>query len=169
MVNYKGNGNHHQAALWKCKLLTVTSQNRFSDRARGILCRSRALVLSPASGIVHSAIITSTAWGLRLCQCEAVPCAALVLWATGTIESSAPYPNRPSHLLTSFDQPSIFPNPLEYCVHYLLVLGLYLTLGESLSYCVGLWIGLRGDRAESYSRSKMSFISHVKVSELCSS
>lgn len=26
--------NYHKAALWKCKLLTVTSWNRFGDRAR---------------------------------------------------------------------------------------------------------------------------------------
>lgn len=155
MVTDKCNGNHRKAALQKCTLLTVTSQNRFSDRARQassadpeqvswalFLASSTLLLLYPQPG------------DLDYLSVSQLPCAALVLWATGTTESSTPHPNRPSHLLTSFDQPYFFLSPLKYSVHYLLVLNTYLALGDSPNYCVGLCIGLRGDRPESYSRKK---------------
>ena len=99
--------------------------------------------LSLVSGTIHSARLVSTAWGLGLSQCKAGPCAAFVLLATETIESSTCYPSMPSNLLPSFDQPYFFCNPLKYFMHYLLVLNMYLALNDSSSYCVGLCVGLR--------------------------
>lgn len=52
--------------------------------------------LSLVSGISHSARLTATAQGLGLFQCKAGPCAAFLLLATETIESSTHYPSRPS-------------------------------------------------------------------------